>query len=109
MEPSVQQRQQRLTYFLSRLDRLEKEVNAVANPYDSLRDTIAFMKAGLGEYIGDLTRELEARQRRIDELEKENEDLKKKGKNIEKELEDLRKQLPIKVAEPEPHPTEVKK
>jgi len=102
MEPSIQQRQQRLTYFLSRLDRLEKEVNAVANPYDSLRDTIAFMKAGLGEYIGDLTRELEARQRRADELEKENE-------NLKKAAEDLKKQLPIKVATPEPHPTEVKK
>lgn len=94
-------RRQRLQYFLSRLGRLKSQANALAEPYDALRDVINFLEGSIGEYIMDLQKEIEAKTIEVQELMQQRDDLKKKLEETEKELN---KHKPVKPKEEEAHP-----
>ena len=72
-----QSRAQMLQYIVSRIDSVEKEVQALAYPYDRLRETINLLKVSIGSYVQNLQLDIDQKQGRIDQLEKEVAGLKK--------------------------------
>lgn len=97
MSDILQARTQRLQYLLGRMDRIDKAANALANPFDGLRDDFNFLKGAIAEYINNLQRDIDDKQKTIDNLELENNNLKMAHQKaidaLELEIADLKKKL----------------